>query len=189
LDNRDLFLGNFINAYTKKHIYSDYQKLLKVEKLTAVEACIKESLTSSGQMNSYLNYVREDSRMLHYNKKTEEAILKMQNEIIDTKLATDKDYGFLGNLYLATKQFIKAEEALKKGIELKPTELLHQLKLAHVYMFTDRIKEAKSIHKKYQLNSLSNLKTWKDQTQIDFKQFEENGFDSSNFKKMLRVLD
>jgi uncharacterized protein HemY len=104
-------------------------------------------------------------------------------------MATDKDFGFLGNLYLSTKQFLKAEENLKKAIELNPTELTYQLKLAHVYMFTDRISEAKDIHKKYQINSLGNLKTWKEQTQFDFQQFEENGFDASNFKKILRLLD
>ena len=189
LENKELFLGNFITTFTKKYRYSDYQKLLKVEKLTAIDSIVKESLKTSGQMFSYLEYIREDAKMLNSTKKPDEAIAKMQNEIISRNLATDKDYGFLGNLYLATKQFLKAEEYLKKAIELNPTELSYQLKLAHVFMLTDRISEAKDIHKKYQLNSLGNLKTWKEQTELDFKQFEENGFDSSNFKKIKRVLD
>lgn len=189
LDNKDLFLGNFITTFSSKYKYSDYQKLLKVEKLATIDSVIKQSLRSSGQMSSYLRYIREDARMLNFVKKTDEAIAKMQNEIIDTNLATDKDYGFLGNLYLVTKQYIKAEQSIKKAIELNPTEISYQLKLAHVYMFTDRVSEAKDIHKKYKGNSLDNLKTWKEQTEFDFKQFEENGFDISNFKKILRILD
>lgn len=189
LDNKELFLGTFIDAFTKKYRFSDYSKLLKVEKITVIETIVNESLKTSGQMNSYLNFIREDAKMLNFTKKPDEAIAKMQNEIISRNLATDKDFGFLGNLYLATKQFLKAEEYLKKAIELNPTELSYRLKLAHVYMFTDRISEAKDIHKKYQLNSLGNLQTWKQQTEFDFKQFEENGFDTSQFKKILRVLD
>jgi tetratricopeptide (TPR) repeat protein len=189
LDNKDLFLGNFINTFSKKYRYSEYQKLLKVEKLTAIEQSVKESLKTSGQMSSYLNYIREDAKMLHLHKRTDDAIAKMQNEIIDTKLATDKDYGFLGNLFLSSKQFLKAEENLKKAIDLNPNEVGYRLKLAHVFLFTGRVSEAKEIHKKYQKNSLSNLQTWKQQTEFDFKQFEENGFDTSDFKKILRILD
>lgn len=189
LDNKDLFLGTFIDTFSKKYRFSEYSKLLKVEKITVIETVVKESLRASGQIASYLNFIREEARLLNSNKKPDEAIAKMQNEIITTNMATDKDFGFLGNLYLATKQFLKAEEYLKKAIQLNPTEIGYQLKLAHVYMFTDRIQEAKDIHKKYQLNSLTNLKTWKEQTQFDFQQFEEKGFDTSNFKKILRVLD
>ncbi|WNM18549.1 tetratricopeptide repeat protein [Flavobacterium capsici] len=189
LDNKDLFLGNFINAFSKKYKYSEYQKLLKVEKLAAIDSVIKQSLKASGQMSSYLGYIREDARMLNFVKKTDEAIAKMQNEIMDTNLATDKDYGLLGNLYIATKQFIKAEQSIKKAIEMNPTEVGYHLKLAHIYMFTDRVSEAKDIHRKYQKNSLGSMKSWKEQTEFDFKQFEENGFDTSNFKKILRVLD
>lgn len=189
LDNKDLFLGTFVDTFSKKYRFSEYSKLLKVEKITVIEAAIKESLKASGQIASYLNFIREEAILLNSNKKPDEAIAKMQNEIITTNMATDKDFGFLGNLYLSTKQFLKAEENLKKAIDLNPTELTYQLKLAHVYMFTDRISEAKDIHKKYQINSLGNLKTWKEQTQFDFQQFEENGFDTSNFKKILRLLD
>lgn len=189
LDNKEVFLGTFIDAFSKKYRFSDYSKLLKVEKITAIEGEIKESLKTSGQLSSYLNFIREDARMLNLTKKPDEAIGKMQEEIISRNLGTDKDYGFIGNLYLATKQFIKAEQYLNKAIELNPTELGYRLSLAHVYLFTDRISEAKDIHKKYQLNSLGNLQTWKQQTEFDFKQFEENKFDTSNFKKILRVLD
>jgi tetratricopeptide (TPR) repeat protein len=189
LDNKELFLGSFVNSFINKYRYSEFQKLLKVEKLNAVDSIVNESLKSSGQINSYLDYVREESRKLGLSNKTDEAIIKLQNEIISKNLAKDADYGLLGSFYLNTKQFIKAEENLRKAIALNPTELNFQLKLAHVYLFTDKVSEAKDIHRKYQLNSLGNLKTWKEQTQIDFKQFEEKGFDTGNFKKINRVLD
>jgi hypothetical protein len=189
LENKDLFLGNFIATFTKKYRFSDYQKLLNVEKLIAIDSVSQESLKASGQLSSYLNFIREEAKMLNVSKKPDEAIAKMQTEILAKNLATDKDYGLLGNLYLATKQFLKAEEYLQKAIKLNPTEIGYQLKLAHVYLFTDRISEAKDIHKKHKGNSLGNLQTWKQQTEFDFKQFEQNGFDTSNFKKILRILD
>jgi hypothetical protein len=56
-------------------------------------------------------------------------------------------------------------------------------------MYTDRVNKSKELHKKYQKNNLANRKSWTEQTKIDFKQFEDNGFGTENFKKILRILD
>ena len=95
----------------------------------------------------------------------------------------------LGDYYLYSRQFTKAEEMYTKGIKLNPSEIHFQLNLAHVYLFTDRISEAKAIHKKYAHESLSNSKTWIAQTKSDFITFEKHKLPTDNFKKILRVLE
>ena len=123
------------------------------------------------------------------NKKYDEAIDLLQLGIIENENATVLDYNALGQYYLYSKQFTKAEETYNKGIKLNPSEIHFQLNLAHVYLFTDRISEAKAIHKKYAHENLSNGKTWLAQTKSDFASFEKHGLPTDNFKKILRVLD
>lgn len=187
--NKDLFLGNFLEAFIAKYSYSDYKKLLTAEKVKAVDSFAEESLVKSGQLESYLISVREEAQKLNFSNKTQEGIDKVQKEIVEKNRATALDYGLLGSLYLSSKQFVKAEEAYQKAIALNKTELSYQLQLAHIYMFTDRVNKAKDIHKKYQQNNLAKNKSWTEQTKIDFEQFKNNGFATDNFKKILRVLD
>jgi hypothetical protein len=187
--NKDLWFGTFLELFTKKYTYAEYQKLLAAEKAKALETTSEESLLKSGQLNSYLDSLRKEAQQLRFSNKTPEAIQAIQKEIIDKKRATAADYGLLGSLYLSSKQFVKAEEAYLKAVGLDKTALHYQLQLAHVYLFTDQLSKAKDIHKKYQNNNLSDGKSWTEQTKVDFQQFEKNGFDTSDFKKILRLLD
>ncbi|WP_412464148.1 tetratricopeptide repeat protein [Flavobacterium mekongense] len=187
--NKDMFLGAFLTALTKKYTYADYQKLLAVEKTNVTEMLIEESLVASGQLNSYLESLRKEAQQLRFSNKTQDAILSVQKEIIDKKRAKAADYGLLGSLYLSSKQFVKAEEAYLKAVSLDKTDLYFQLQLAHVYLFADQLGKAKDLHKKYQNNHLSDGKSWAEQTKADFQQFEKNGFDTVNFKKILRLFN
>lgn len=187
--NKDMFLGAFLTALTKKYTYADYQKLLTVEKTNVTEMLIEESLVASGQLNSYLESLRKEAQQLRFSNKTQDAILSVQKEIIDKKRAKAADYGLLGSLYLSSKQFVKAEEAYLKAVSLDKTDLYFQLQLAHVYLFADQLGKAKDLHKKYQNNHLSDGKSWAEQTKADFQQFEKNGFDTVNFKKILRLFN
>lgn len=187
--NKELFLGNFINGFTAKYSYETYKKLLTVEKTTAVADFAEESLIKSGQLNSYLEAVRNEATQFDLSNKSAEGITLIQKEIMDKNRAVAEDYFLLGNLYLSSKQFVKAEEALLKAIEMNKSDVDYQLKLAHVYLFTDRLSKAKTIHKQLKSNSLSNTKTWTEQTKIDFEKFQKNGFDTENFIKILRILD
>lgn len=187
--NKDIFLGAFLTALTKKYTYADYQKLLAVEKTNVTEMLIEESLVASGQLNSYLESLRKEAQQLRFSNKTQDAILSVQKEIIDKKRAKAADYGLLGSLYLSSKQFVKAEEAYLKAVSLDKTDLYFQLQLAHVYLFADQLGKAKDLHKKYQSNHLSDGKSWAEQTKADFQQFEKNGFDTVNFKKILRLFN
>ncbi|WP_295338239.1 hypothetical protein [Flavobacterium sp.] len=187
--NKDLWFGTFLELFTKKYTYAEYQKLLAVEKVQALETISEESLVKSGQLNSYLESLRKEAQQLRFSNKTPEAILTIQKEIIEKKRAAAADYALLGSLYLSSKQFVKAEEAYLKAVGLDKTALHYQLQLAHVYLFTNQLSKAKDLHKKYQSNNLSDGKSWAEQTKSDFQQFEKNGFDTSDFKKILRLLD
>lgn len=189
VSNKNLFLGNFMEVFIAKYAYSDYKKLLPAEKAKAMDGFAEESLVKSGQLNSYLEMVRSEATKLNFSNKSEEAILKIQKEIIEKNRATAIDYGLLGTFYLSSRQFVKAEEAYLKAISMNPSELNYRLRLAHIYMYTDRVNKSKDLHKKYQQNNLANHKSWIEQTKIDFEQFKNNGFGTENFKKILRVLD
>jgi hypothetical protein len=72
---------------------------------------------------------------------------------------------------------------------LDKNDLTHQLQLAHVYLFTDRVSEAKGLHSQYKTQNISSNISWIDQTKSDFSEFEKKGFPVNNFKKILRILE
>jgi len=148
-----------------------------------------ESLIQSGELQNYLDKIRSTSLELFKKGKSDEAIALIQKEIIEKKYAKDNDYSALGDIYLSNKQFVKAEEQYKKAIEKNSSELQYQLKLAHVYLFSDKVSEAKDIHKLYKDNNISANKSWIAQTKSDFEDFEKRGFPTDNFKRILRILE
>ena len=119
----------------------------------------------------------------------EKGMSLIENEIIQKGRATDLDYGLQGDFYLMTKQYIKAEVAIKKAISMNATNIEHQLRLAHVYLFSNRISDAKDIHKKYRSNNVSSSKSWAEATKEDFENFKKNGLPTDDFKKILRILE
>lgn len=189
VSKKDLFFGNFISILIAKYSYADYKKLLSVEKSKLFNDLTQESLVKSGQLDDYLNSVRNEANKLVFTDKTDEGVSMVKKEIVDKNRAVSDDYFLMGNLYLSSKQFVKAEGFFKKAIEMNASEVSYQLKLAHVYMFTDRLSKAKEIHEKFSKNYLANNKSWTAQTKEDFQKFEQNGFDSQYFKKVLRVLE
>lgn len=189
LKNKEAFYANFLELVSSKYTTTEFNSLLPVEKSKAVEILTEESLKKSGEVNVFYNTFRDKS-VKEFNKGNyQEAINIIQVDIFNKNRATYKDYGVLGDYYLFSKQFTKAEETYAKGLQLQPSEINFQLSLAHVYMFTNRIFEAKELHKKYKHESLFTGNTWKKQVELDFKEFEKHVLPTDNFKKILRVLD
>lgn len=189
MGHNNKFLATFLKIFADKYKYSEYTQLLAIEKTNAIETIGIESLIQSGELQNYLDKIRIESLDLFKKGKSEEAIALIQKEIIDKKYAKDNDYSALGDIYLFNKQFVKAEEQYKKAIEMNSSELTYQLKLAHVYLFSDKVGEAKDIHKLYKDNNISANKSWIAQTKADFVDFEKRGFSTDNFKKILRILE
>jgi len=187
--NKNNYLATFLKVFTAKYKYSEYKQLLAIEKMNAMQSIATESLAQSGELQNYLDKIRSASFDLFKIGKSEEAITLIQKEIIEKKYAKDNDYSALGDIYLFNKQFVKAEEQYKKAIDKNTSELRYQLKLAHVFMFSNKIGEAKDIHKFYKDNNISANKSWIAQTKYDFEDFEKRGFSTDNFKKILRILE
>ena len=189
LTKKDQFYAVFIENMAKKFTYRDFLQLLTVEKNNAIDKLTEESLKSTGELKAYYDIIREKSFAAFQKGNYEEAITIISSEMMVKNRATYIDYEILGDYYLFSKQFTKAEETYNKGLKLNPSEIHFQLNLAHVYLFTDRISDAKDIHKKYAHESLSNGKTWIAQTKLDFTTFEKHELPTDDFKKILRVIE
>jgi tetratricopeptide (TPR) repeat protein len=189
LKNKEQFFGNFVEMVTTKYTYNEFSKLIKAEKTIAIEILTEFSLKKTGEVKAFYDLIRDRASAEFLKGNHNKAIEIMQVEIFNKKNETWIDYGVMGDLYLFSKQFTKAEEAYNKGLQLNATNINFNLNLAHVYMFTNRMSEAKEIHKKFYKENLSNGNSWKKQVEEDFKIFEKQKLDTSNFNKIRRVLD
>ncbi|WP_320815544.1 tetratricopeptide repeat protein [Flavobacterium sp.] len=189
LKNKEAFYANFLELVSSKYTTTEFNNLVPIEKNRDVELFTEESLKKSGEVNVFYDTFRENSYKEFNKGNYQEAIKILQVDIFNKNRSTYNDYGILGDYYLFSKQFTKAEETYNKGLQLQPSEIDFYLNLANVYLFTDRISEAKELHKKYKHESLFTGNTWLKQVQIDFKEFEKHGLPTDNFKKILRVFD
>lgn len=189
INQKDKLLGYFIETFTSKYNFNDYKEIIPAEKAKAFNDVMDESLRKSGLMKSYLDGIRAEAKRFLSAKEYEKGMSLIENEIIQKGRATDLDYGLQGDFYLMTKQYIKAEVAIKKAISMNATNIEHQLRLAHVYLFSNRISDAKDIHKKYRSNNVSSSKSWVEATIEDFENFKKNGLPTDDFKKILRILE
>jgi tetratricopeptide (TPR) repeat protein len=189
INQKDKVLGYFIEIFTSNYSYGDYKEIMPAEKAKAISDVMDESLKKSGLMIGYLNEIRTEAEALLKAKEYEKGMTLLENEIIQKGRATDLDYGLQADFYLITKQYLRAEAAIKKAISMNATNIEHQLRLANVYMFTNKISDAKGIHKKYRSNNVSSSKSWAQATKEDFENFKENGLPTGDFKKILRILE
>ena len=187
--NQSLFLAQFLESFTEKYKFSEYNQMLAVEKSKAIIEVQEIALKKTNQFDSFLTTIRVEAIQLNNKNKVEEAISKIQNEIIFKNIANHIDYGLLGSFYLSSKQFEKAELNLEKAILLDKTDLTHRLNLSYVYLFTDRVSEAKDLHNQYKMQNITSNVSWVKQTKSDFSDFEKKGFPIDNFKKILRIIE
>ncbi|UGS24757.1 tetratricopeptide repeat protein [Flavobacterium channae] len=182
------FLATFIDLVTTKYKYSEFKQLLPVEKTKMIETISDESLLKSGKINDFLKDYNFHIRRLSLTK-PEEAIKQLEHLIIERKLGKENEYDLLGALYLRTKQYLKAEEYILKAIAMNKNEIRFQLHLAHVYLVTDRVSEAKDIHKKYKDQNISVDTSWVKATKQDFDNMKKVGLPTDNFIKILRIIE
>ena len=182
------FLATFIDLVTTKYKYSEFKQLLPVEKNKMIETISDESLLKSGKINDYLKDYNIHIRRLSLTK-PEEAVKQLQHLITERKLGKENEFDLLGVLYLRTKQYQKAEDYIVKAIAMNKNEIKFQLHLAHVYLVTDRVSEAKSIHKKYKDQNISVDTSWVKATKQDFDNMKQVGLPSENFNKILRIIE
>jgi predicted Zn-dependent protease len=88
-----------------------------------------------------------------------------------------------------TKQYGKAIKFLKEGDKIDDTELLIKLNLAHAYLLNDNYASAKAIYKEYQSQNVTDSLSWTDKIKQDFASFKKAGIVSSDFERILKLME
>ena len=189
LTKKEYFSTTFLEEVSQKYTYKEYSALLKEEKKLLNDLFSESSLKKTGEIAILYNLYRDASRDSLKNGNLEKAFTILDTEIISKNRATASDYALLSNYYLLSKQFDKAEKAINNGLSLDAYEINLQLQLAHLYLFTNRVKEAKEIHKKYKNQNSNATTSWIDQTKYDFHLFMKYNLEENNFKKILKILE
>jgi hypothetical protein len=188
LGSAQAYCGCVLERITAKYTYPEYSNLLAAEKAKAyTENSSVCFVATNGEALRYAHY-KETLALAKSEKKYGEAI-KQGLSILESPKATVQDYAQLAWLYLVTKQFDKAVSYAQQAVSKDPTDLIAQLTLAHAYLLHDQFQDAKSIYKKYQTQNVSEDLSWKAKIEQDFAEFTVLELSSSNFKRVIRLLD
>jgi len=186
--NSDDFCVCILDKIMKQYRYSEYQKLLAIEKTKVYKdfgnACYNDAAISKNVYNDLRTQANTLIKLQKYN----EAIPKL-NTIINAGKATALDYSSIGYSYILTKQYGKAIKFLKEGEKLDDTELLIKLNLAHAYLVSDDYSQAKPIYKKFQSQNVTDSLSWTEKTKQDFALFQKAGLPSSDFERVLKLYN
>jgi tetratricopeptide (TPR) repeat protein len=174
---------------SEKFTYKEYNNLIPIERSASIELFTEEALKKTGEDNKYYSLFRERANAAVNQGKFDDAITIIKSELINKNHAESIDYATLANYYLLSKQFDKSEKVLNDAIAKDTTDINLQLQLAHLFLLTDRISEAKDIHKKYKEQHINPKTTWIQQTNKDFALFSKCHLPDANFKKILRILE
>lgn len=189
LTSKDAFSVAFLEKVSQKYTAKEFSNLLPIEKSAAIEQATDDVLKKTGESQKYYSLFRERANAAINKGNFEDAITIIQSDLIAKNRAQSIDYATLGNYYILSKQFDKSEKTLNEAIAKDPTDINLQLQLAHLYLFTDRVSEAKDIHKKYKDQNVNSKTSWIQQTNKDFDLFKKCRLPEDNFKKILRVLE
>lgn len=185
---KEVISALFLEELLSKQSFFDYKQLLAVEKNNLTTKLLQNVLVKSGEIKTIINFYRNQALALFNSNKLENAIVTLQEKVIDTDYANANDYANLGKYYLFSKQYEKAFQTLQKAEQLDAALLTTQLYLSYYYLLTNQIGKSKLIHKKYKSQNISATTTWIEQATTDLKLLEDRGFSAENFKKIKSVL-
>jgi hypothetical protein len=189
LTKKEAYSAQFIEKITQKYTRKEFSNLIAVEKNQYVATLSEQIVTKIGEIEVLHNQIRQNANNAFLKGDTEEAITLLKNELFAKNKAAAIDYYYLSRYYLMSKQFDKAEKICNEGLNLDSSEILLQLQLAHIYLFTERLDLAKVIHSKYKNQNINASTNWKTQTENDFLLFEKYNFPNHDFKKIIRIVD
>jgi hypothetical protein len=171
-----------------QYTFQEFQKLLSEERSKAFKDFGTLCFNETGASNAFNSDLRTQAAVLAKKGNYGAAITKM-NAIINNGKGAALDYNTLGYYYLLTKQYGKALKMLKEGERLDATELLIQLNLAHAYLLNGNYKSAKSIHKTYLNQNVTDSLSWIQKTKLDFEAFQKAGIQNNDFNTILKILE
>ena len=189
LSKKEIFSGEFIDLIIEKYKYKEFKDLLPSEKANSIQNLAIQAVQNTKQMNDFLEFKRKTAWDFYKKNQHQKAIDYILKEIVDNKWAQAKDYSALGDIYIETKQFVKAKESYFKATQLDNNQLWYQLKYANALVFNEDISEAKEIHKKYKSNNIDVKTSWIQQAKFDIDFYKSKGLNIDDFKKILRILD
>ena len=189
LTKKEIFSGELINLIIAKYKFNEFKDLLSSEKTNIIQNLSLLAIQNTKQMNDFLEFKRKTAWDFYKKGEYQKAISFIQDEIIENKWAQAKDYSALGDIYIETKQFIKAKESYFKATELDSNHLWYQLKYANALVFNDELSEAKEIHKKYKSNNIDAKTSWTQQAKFDIAFYKSKGLNVDDFKKIMRILE
>jgi tetratricopeptide (TPR) repeat protein len=188
MPNSDDFCICLQQKIQEKYTFQEFQKLLPMEQTKVYKdfgaSCVVETNVAKG--------VTTDMRLVAnkaIQKKDYATAIKQYTMIVAQPKATALDYNGLGYSYLITKQYGKAIKALEAGEKLDATELLLQLNLAHAYLINGDYRRAKEIYKEYQNQNVTDSTSWKQKIKDDFVIFKKSGLPTTDFDRILKLLD
>lgn len=188
LSNSDVMCFCVIEKLQKEYTFQEIQELLPAEKTKKINDLGAICFEKTGESKTvYLNLRNQISELMKQ-ENYGEAISKLKTIITDKK-ATVSDYQTIGFAFIVTKQFDKAVKQLKVGEKLDDTDLLIKMNLAHAYLFKKDFRAAKSIHKKYQSQNVTDSLAWAEKVKLDFEVFKKAGLVSKDFEKVMRILE
>jgi tetratricopeptide (TPR) repeat protein len=188
LQNSDDYCVCILGKLQKEYKFQEFQNLMSIEKSKTFKDYGNSCLTETGTVNLINDSKRVEASNLAKQGKYGEAIALLL-PIINSGKATVSDYNAIGIHYIFTKQYDKAIKFLKEGEKQDNSELLVKLNLAHAYLLNDNFKEAKSIHKKYQLQNVTDSLSWREKVKLDFEAFSKAGLPSDDFDRVIRVIE
>lgn len=189
LHDESVFLYCIFGKIESEYRFQDFKNLSLEEKKAFVTKNERICLTETNLTLKYNKVIRNEAKNIALAKKQDIAIQLIIDEIITQNTVVAQDYNTLAELYIETKQFDKAMEMLKKAQSLDTSDLLIQLNLAHTYMFLNNIAMAKAIHEQFKNQNISANQTWVNKAINDLDYFKKINLNTSNFKKILRVLE
>ena len=188
MGNSNDFCVCILDQFTQKYTFTEYQKLLAVEKSKAYKDFGAKCLSNKPENQSILNSIRINSFQHFKNKKYDQAIRLLQVGLIENGNGKIMDYNALSTYYIYSKQYGKAIKYLKQAESMDNSELLVQLNLAHAYVLNDQYSEAKALHKKYKNQNVSANESWNVRTKTDFDELKKEGIQSENFDRILKLI-
>jgi tetratricopeptide (TPR) repeat protein len=189
MGNSDDFCVCILDQFTQKYTFTEYQKLLAVEKSKAYRDFGAKCLSNIPENQSILNSVRINSFQHFKNKQYDKAIRLLLVGLIDNGNGKVMDYNALATYYMYSKQYGKAIKYLQEAEKMDDSELLVQLNLAHAYLLNDQFSEAKTLHKKYKNQNISAKENWNNRTKADFDEMKKVGLPTDNFDRILKLIE
>jgi hypothetical protein len=188
MSNSDDFCVCVSDKIQAKYSFKEFQKLLIEERNKAFKDFGALCFTESGASNVFNSDLRSQAAVLAKKDSYGAAIAKM-NTIINNNKGSALDYNMLGYYYLITKQYGKALKILQEAEKQDATELLIQLNLAHAYVLNGNYKSAKTIHKTYSNQNVTDSLSWIQKTKLDFDAFQKAGIQNEDFNVILKILE